>query len=112
MRGEQELTPWAHSSLFSIDGQFPKLDVAGSSPVSRSKLLENLLVASCAPQKFHARFTQRFPRAGIHGGVRREGQRFEPYVPQEYDAGECSPARADVARQVFPAQGSCAASRD
>ena len=41
-RGEQELKPWAQNSLFSIDGQFPKLDVAGSSPVSRSIFFNQL----------------------------------------------------------------------
>jgi len=31
-----------HCSLFSIDGQIPKLDVAGSIPVSRSFLFSQL----------------------------------------------------------------------
>ena len=66
---------------------------------------------ACAPQKVHTRLTQRFSRANTHGGVRRERQRVEPRGPQEYDADERSPARADVMPQGFPAQDSCAASR-
>jgi hypothetical protein len=35
---------------------------------------------TCAPQKLHPRLTPRFPRANIHGGVRRERQLVQPYV--------------------------------
>ena len=67
---------------------------------------------ACAPQKVHTKLMQRVSPANTHGGVRRERQRVEPHGPQEYDGGARSPARADVAPQVFPAQDSCAAARD
>ena len=78
---------------------------------SRFRIAFKNYYGPCPPQKAHPSLTQRFPLANIHGEVRRERQSVEPYAPQEYNADERSPARADVMPPVFPAQGSCAAGR-